>query len=282
MYLLQYDFIRHALLAGILVSIACGIVGTYVVIKRIVFISGSIAHIAYGGIGLGYFLGINPLWGAFAFTTVSALGMGMISYKAKQKEDTIIGIMWAVGMAIGIILVQQCDSYTADLMSYLFGNILMVPVNDLIFTGILDIIIIAIVYYYFEEFKAVSFDEEFARSAGIKTERFYILLLLLVALTVVVMIRAVGIILVIALLTIPPTIARQYTQRLGHMMFLAVILGIIFTTGGLYFSFCFNLPSGATIILLSAASFFISLSLQKLKNHMLNLMSGKNSFYEKG
>lgn len=279
---LQYDFIRQALLAGVLVSIACGIVGTYVVVKRIVFISGSIAHIAYGGIGLGYFLGINPIWGAFAFTALSAWGMGVINYRAKQKEDTLIGIMWAAGMALGIILVQMSPGYAADLMSYLFGNILTVPEEDLIFTGFLDIIILALVYIFFEEFRAVAFDEEFARTVGVDTEKIYLLLLLLIAMTVVIMIRAVGVILVIALLTIPPTIARQYTASIPRMMLIAVILGIIFTSGGLFLSFQFNLASGATIVLLAAAGFFISLGIGSLKNRRLVILKERNNFYEKG
>lgn len=277
---LQYEFIRQALLAGILVSIACGIVGTYVVVKRIVFISGSIAHIAYGGIGLGYFLGVNPIWGAFAFTAASAWGMGIISYRAKQKEDSIIGIMWAVGMAIGIILIQMSSGYKADLMSYLFGNILTVPKDDLIFTAILDIIILGTVYCYFEEFKAVAFDEEFARAIGLDTEKIYILLLLLIAMTVVVMIRAVGIILVIALLTIPPTIARQYTSSLWHMMLFSVLLGVVFTVGGLWVSFQFNLPSGATMVLFAAAGFFISIAIKGFRNRKLNVIQDNENFCE--
>lgn len=279
---LQYDFVQQALLAGVLVSIACGIVGTYVVIKRIVFISGSIAHIAYGGIGLGYFLGINPIWGAFAFTALSAWGMGVINYRARQHEDTLIGIMWAAGMAIGIILIQMSPGYAADLMSYLFGNILTVPREDLIFTGILDIIILITVYFYFDEFRAVAFDEEFARTIGVNTEKFYLIMLFLIAMTVVVMIRAVGVILVIALLTIPPTIARQYTGSLLHMMITSIWLGIVFTGGGLWLSFQFNLASGATIVLLAAGGFLVSLAVNSLRNKKIDIVLEKNNFYEKG
>ncbi|WP_276661891.1 metal ABC transporter permease, partial [Syntrophomonas wolfei] len=145
MELLQFDFLRHALAAGILASIACGVVGSYVVIKRIVFISGGISHTAYGGIGLGYFLGINPILGAVFFTVISALGMGVLAERTRQREDTLIGIIWAVGMALGVIFVKLSPGYTSDLMSYLFGNILAVPFQDLILISILDAIIVAVV-----------------------------------------------------------------------------------------------------------------------------------------
>jgi len=261
---LQYEFIRNALMVGFLVSIACGVVGTYVVIKRIAFISGSISHTAYGGIGLGYYLGINPMVGATFFTLFSALAMGEVSHRMKDREDTVIGIMWAIGMALGVIFVKLSPGYTADLMSYLFGSILTVPHNELILVLILDIIILLTVGLFHDQFTMVAFDEEFAQVIGISTRFYNGLLLCLIALTVVVMIRAVGIILVIALLTIPPSIAGQYTRSMGSMMGLSILLGAVFTTGGLYLSYLFDLPSGATIILLAGAGFFLSLLLKNI------------------
>lgn len=263
MEILQFDFMRNALLVGLLVSIACGMIGTYVVVKRIVFISGGISHTAYGGIGLGYYLGFNPILGATLFTIVSALGMGLVQQRSSQRQDTVIGVMWAVGMALGIVFVKLSPGYTADLMSYLFGSILTVPQRDILFIILLDLLIIATVFRYFEEFKAVAFDEEFARVSGLRVEFFNILLLILVALTVVVMIRAVGIILVIALLTIPSAIAGEYSRGLKGMMGLSVVLGIIFTTAGLYLSYLFDLPSGATIILVAAAGYILALLMKK-------------------
>ncbi len=256
--ILSYDFMKNALLAGILVSIACGVVGTYVVVKGISFISGSISHAAYGGIGLGYYLGINPMLGATIFTVLSALGMGIVSHKTKQKEDTIIGMMWAVGMALGIIFIKLSPGYTADLMSYLFGSILTVPVGDLWLMLLLDLIIVLIVLLFYEPFKLVAFDEEYAETLGLNTLALNLLLLFLIALTVVVMIRAVGIILVIALLTIPAAIARQLSKRLPLMMVLATLLGIVFAIVGLLLSYLWDLPSGATIILCAAGGFIIS------------------------
>lgn len=263
MEILHFEFMRNALLVGLLVSIACGVIGTYVVVKRIVFISGGISHTAYGGIGLGYYLGFNPMLGATIFTVVSALGMGLVQQHSRQRDDTIIGVMWAVGMALGIVFVKLSPGYAADLMSYLFGSILTVPVRDIGYIFLLDLLIIGIVYWYFDEFKAVAFDEEFARVSGLKTEFYNLLLLFLVALTVVVMIRAVGIILVIALLTIPPAIAGEFSHGLKGMMMLSVLLGIIFTSAGLYLSYLFDLPSGATIILVAAVGYILALLCKK-------------------
>jgi zinc transport system permease protein len=255
---------QNAFLAAVLVSVACGLVGTYVVVKRIVFISGGISHAAFGGIGLGYFLGVNPILAAIPFSIASALLMGLTSKKVKVSEDTAIGILWSLGMAIGIIFINLTPGYVPDLMSYLFGSILTVPTTDLVIMFILDIIIIAVVGLFRREFQGISFDEEFSQVMGMPTTAIYLLLLSLVALSVVVMIKVVGVILVIALLTIPAAIAKQYTYNLGRMMILSVILGMILTTGGLYISYLFNLASGATIVLVLGLGFLVSSIIRKL------------------
>lgn len=255
--MLQYDFMRQAFMVGLLVSIACGVVGTYVVVKRIVFISGGISHTAYGGVGLGYLLGIPPMVGATVFTVGAALAMGEVSQRVKQREDTIIGMMWAVGMALGVIFVRLSPGYTGDLMSYLFGSILAVPLTDLYFILALDIVIVLIVMLYHDQFTLTAFDEEFAQVIGVNTRLYNQLLLIVIALTVVVMIRAVGIILVIALLTIPPATAALFTRSMAGMMAFSVLLSAVFTTGGLVLSYVFDLPSGATIIILSALGYII-------------------------
>ena len=262
--ILEYTFMQNAFLAAVLVSVACGLVGTYVVVKRIVFISGGISHAALGGIGLGYFLGVNPILAAIPFSVVSALLMGLTSKKVKISEDTAIGILWSLGMAIGIIFINLTPGYVPDLMSYLFGSILTVPVNDLIIMFILDVIIIIMVLLFQREFQGISFDEEFSQVMGIPTTAIYLLLLSMVALSVVVMIKVVGVILVIALLTIPAAIAKQYTYNLGRMMILSVVLGMILTTAGLYLSYLFNLASGATIVLVLGLGFLVSVLIQKL------------------
>lgn len=261
---LQYEFMRNALIAGLLAAVACGIVGVYVVVKRIVFISGGIAHASFGGIGLGYFLGINPVLGAMFFTLASALGMGVVARRTRLPEDTAIGILWAMGMALGIIFIGLTPGYAPDLFSYLFGSILTVPVSDLILMLVLDVVIIAVVFLLYKEFLALSFDEEFGRVVGVPTGGLYLLLLCLIALTVVVLIRVVGIILVIALLTIPAALARQFTHSLKRMMLLAILIGAIFTFSGLWLSYALDLASGATIILVSGTAFLLSFGFSKL------------------
>jgi len=264
---LQYEFIQNALIAGLLASVACGIVGVYVVVKRIVSISGGIAHASFGGIGLGYFLGINPVLGAMFFAIASALGIGLIIRRTRLPEDTAIGILWAMGMALGIIFIGLTPGYAPDLFSYLFGNILTVPTLDLVLMLILDIVIILVVVLLYKELLFLSFDEEFSTVVGVPTRRLYLLLLCLVALTVVVLIRVVGIILVIALLTIPAAIARHFTYSLKKMMLLAILLGIVFTFSGLWLSYLLDLASGATIILVSGLALFISLGVSRLFSH---------------
>ena len=263
---LQYEFMRNALLAGLLASVACGVIGVYVVTKRIVFISGGIAHASFGGIGLGYLVGISPVLGAMLFAITSALGMGLVTRKTRLPEDTAIGILWAVGMALGIIFIGLAPGYAPDLFSYLFGNILTVPFSDLILMLFLDAVIVLIVVALYKEFLALSFDEEFSQVVGVPVEALYLLLLCLIALTVVVLIRVVGIILVIALLTIPPALSRQFTSSLRKMMLLSVLFSAAFTFGGLWLSFSLNLASGATIILLAGTVLLLSFGLSRLRS----------------
>ncbi|MDD5509754.1 MAG: metal ABC transporter permease [Dehalococcoidales bacterium] len=264
--ILQYEFMQNAFWAGLLAAIACGIIGTYVIVKRMVFISGGIAHASFGGIGIGYFMGINPIIGALVFTIASALGMGALVRRTKLAEDTAIGIFWSIGMALGIIFIALTPGYAPDLFSYLFGNILTVPASDLLLMIALDGVIILVVSLLYKEFAALSFDEEFGRVVGLPVERLYLTLLCLIALTVVLLIRIVGIILIIALLTIPAAMARRFTSNLRKMMMLAVGLGIGFTFGGLWLSYAVDLPSGATIILVGGGVFLITLGFLKLKN----------------
>jgi len=266
---LQYEFMRNALIAGFFAAIACGIVGVYVVVKKIVSLSGSIAHASFGGIGLGYFLGISPIIGAMFFCLLSALTMGLVIRRTKLPEDTAIGILWAIGMALGIIFIGLTPGYAPDLMTYLFGNILTVPFRDILLMLALDTIIVALVIALFKEFLLLSFDEEFGTVVGMPVERLYLLLLSLIAITVVVLIRVVGMILVIALLTFPAAMARQFTHNMKKMMFLATIFGVAFTFGGLWLSFELNLASGATIILLSGIALLATFGYFKLRARWL-------------
>lgn len=261
---LQYEFMRNALFAAILVSIACGIVGTLVVIKKIVFISGGITHAAFGGIGLGYLLGINPVLTALPFSLLSAVGIGMIRKRTRISEDSAIGILWAVGMALGILFIGLTPGYAPDLFSYLFGSILTVPLSDILIMIVLDVIIIVTVFLLYKELQALLFDEEFSAIAGVRTSILYIVLLCLVALSIVVLIRVIGIILVIALLTIPTTIVRQFTNRLGLLMVFSIVSAVVFTIAGLWLSYVLNLPSGAVIVLVFAVAFLVSSAVRRI------------------
>ena len=267
---LQFDFMRNALLAGVLVSIACGIIGTLVVVNRIVFISGGIAHAAYGGIGLGYFWGFNPVYGAIAFALVSALGMGWVARKTRQRADTIIGVMWAIGMAIGIIAIDLTQGYKADLMSYLFGSILTVPRQDLIIMLVLDLIIGAMVVLFYKELLAISFDPLFATTRNVPVDGLYLMLVGAISLTVVMVMQVVGLIMVIALLTIPAAIAGQFVEDIKQMMLYSSYLGIIFTTVGLWLSYTWDLTSGATIILVSGTTYLGTLAFKAFSKRLLN------------
>lgn len=262
---LGFEFFRNALIAGVLASIACGIIGTYVVVRRMVSVSGGISHAAFGGIGLGYFLGIDPLLGAAGFTVAAALGVGTLQLRARQQMDTLIGAVWAAGMAIGILFVYLTPGFAPDLFSYLFGNILLVPRGDILLMGVLTAVIVAVVAVLYRELQAVTFDPDYAAVMNLPVERLSLLLLVLIALTVVMLIRVVGIILVIALLTLPAAISRLYTARVWTMMLLAVVLGIIFTVAGIALSYVIDVPSGATIVLVSTLAYAGALGAERLR-----------------
>ena len=262
---LQFEFMRNALLAGLLASIMYGVIGTFVVVNRIVFISGGIAHAAYGGIGLAFFFGFSYLMGILGFSLLVAAIMAAVSLKTRQRADTIIGVLWAVGMALGVILLDLTPGYNVDLMSYLFGSILTVPTSDLWLMLIIDGLVVLTVSYFYHDLVSLSYDEEFARVRGVPTKSLYFLLMAMIALSVVMVIQVVGLILVIALLTIPPYISEKFSGSLLEMMFYSVLLNVFFTTVGLWLSYTFNLTSGASIIMVAATCFFISILLERLR-----------------
>lgn len=261
--ILQYEFFRNALLIGILSGVACGIVGSFIVIKRISFISGSVAHASFGGIGIAYFLGISPVLGALVFSVISALGIGLISHKNKYQEDASIGAIWAIGMAIGLIFIYFTPGYASDLMTYLFGNILLSTDSDLLYMLILNGFIILSVSFLFKWLVAVIFDEEFALITNIKVLPLYLFLLVLIALSVVVLIRSVGVILVIALLTLPASTAQLVSKRFRNIIFIAVCLAVFSNTLGILFSYYLDLPSGPVIVF-TAAIIYLAVLVFKL------------------
>jgi zinc transport system permease protein len=256
--LASQSFLQQAMLAGLLASLGCGLVGPFVVVKRIAFLAGGIAHSVLGGMGAAVYFGFDPLLGALGAAVLSALIIGAVRLAWRTREDTMIGALWAVGMATGILFISRTPGYATDLMSFLFGNMLLVPARELWFMAALDLVLLATVMLGYRQFVAVAFDEEFARLRGVPVTFFYLLLLVLVAVTVVLMIQVVGLILVIALLTLPAAAAGQWTRSLAGMMLTAMLLGAALTSGGLALSYGPDLPAGPTIVLLAGAVYLIS------------------------
>ncbi len=255
--MLEYEFIRNALIAALLSSVACGIIGTFVVVKKIGSISGGIAHTAFGGIGIAYFLGISPLAGVIPFSIASAIAIGLLNRRSKVAEDTAIGAFWALGMATGIIFIGLTPGYAPNLFSYLFGNILTVPSFDLWMILLFDIFIAVVVILFYKEFLAICFDEEYAEVSGLKTTQLYLLLLCLIAIAVVVMMRVVGIVMVIALLSIPAAIAKSFSRSLPVMMLLSIMFCAVFCVIGIWISFLLDIASGAAIIIVACIAFML-------------------------
>ena len=255
---------QNALIAGLLASVICGVMGTMVVVNRIVFLSGGIAHAAFGGIGLAFFFGWPYLVGTIGFSVIAALVMAIVTLKAKHRADTIIGVIWAIGMAIGILLLDLTPGYNVDLMSYLFGSILTVPDSDIWMMVAVAAVIFGVVTYFYNDYLALSYDEEFAQIRGVRVNTLYVLMIVMLALGVVMIIQVVGLILVIALMTIPPYIAEKYSKSLVSMMVLSSVLSALFTVIGLWLSYVFNLTSGASIIIVAGVGFLISLGVEQL------------------
>jgi len=263
-------FIRYAFFAGLLSSIPFGIIGTWVTIKRISYLAGAIAHSVLAGIGISLYLSVkynltwlHPLMGALAAAIIAALIIGYISIKAKEREDTVIGAIWATGMSLGLLFIAKTPGYVSP-MTYLFGNILIISQTDIIMLSILDVVVIIMGFIFYHQFQAISFDEEFASIRGIKTKLFYFLLLLMTAITVVLMTTIIGIVMVIALLTIPSAIAGFFAKKIWLIMIIAIGLTAVFTSSGLMVSYLTDLPAGSTIILISGVVYLTSVIVKKI------------------
>lgn len=256
--LFHYAFIQHALTAALLSSIACGIIGTIIIEKKMVMMSGGIAHTAFGGIGLGYFLGIEPIIGALGFSTSAALGIAAIRRNTATNPDVLVGIFWPLGMALGIVFIALTPGYPPDMSSYLFGDILTVSRRDLVYMVGLDLIIISTVVIYFNLIKAYLFDEDFSTALGLNMALIDYLTFVLIAVTVVVIIRVVGIILILALLCVPPTIARIFTYNLARIMVFSIGLGVILCLTGLWASYTLQISTGASIVITAAIAYILT------------------------
>lgn len=265
--ILNYSFMQNAFIAAILSSILCGIIGTIIVEKKLVSMSGGIAHTSFGGIGLGYLIGIQPIITGMIFAIVASISIPMIKRKTDAEADTLIGVFWATGMALGILFIGLTPGYPPDMTSYLFGDILTVSTLYLILISALSITVLIIIYSMFNYWKVFLFDEDYLKVMGINIQMFEKILYILIALSIVLLIKVVGMILAIALLTIPPAISKLFTKRLKEMMISATILSAFLSIGGLVISYYFDIPSGATIILLSVITYMASYVIAKIMNY---------------
>jgi zinc transport system permease protein len=267
----DFPFFRYALLVGLLASVSLGIVGSYVVTRRITYIAAAISHCVLGGIGAAFYLQkvvgwswCDPIAGALVAALLSAIVIGLVSLYARQREDTVISAVWAIGMAIGLVFFAKTPGYV-DAMSYLFGNILLISTHDVWLVITMDVVVVVLGLGFYPKLLALCFDEEFAALRGVRVKLYYLLLLCLTALTVVLLVRVVGIVLVIALLTLPAAVAGHFARQLWQMMALAVLCCMLFVTTGIAVSYPSNLPSGPVIILIAGATYLLVALVTRLR-----------------
>ncbi len=249
--MLQYTFFQHSLLGSLLASIAGGIIGTYIVTRRLVFISGGITHASFGGIGLGLYTGISPLLSAAVFSVLSAFGVEWLSKRKDMREDSAIAVFWTFGMAVGIIFSFLSPGFMPDLSAFLFGNILTITPTDIWLLGVLSVLLIAFFTLFLNPIVYIAFDREYARSQRIPVAVFEYVLMMFIALTIVACLRMVGIVLVLSLLTLPQMTANLFTHSFKRIIWLSVGIGYAGCLGGLLLSYQLQVPSGAAIIFFS-------------------------------
>lgn len=263
--LFSMEFMQNAMVAAVLVAVACGVMGTFVVVNRLTSLSGGVAHASFGGVGLAVFLGFSPMLGSLGFALACAMLMGLLTWRDRKNADTFIGVIWAGGMALGVILTDLTPGYNGEMMSFLFGSLLTVPSELLYWMGALLVIILAAVVANFRKFLAISYDPEFARVQGLPVQVYYMVLIALIALTVVIAVQAVGMILVIALLTIPAYIAESYARNLSHMMILSVVMSLFLVVAGLLLACQLNFVVGPTIIACGVLLYALHFAVKKLR-----------------
>jgi len=265
-HLFKHAFLQYALIGGLLASVTCGIVGSFVVVRRTTYVAGAIAHCVLGGMGAARYMqrvhGVEwatPLLGATVAAVLAALIIAAVTLRGRQREDTVLSAVWAIGMAVGISFITATPGYYEDLMSYLFGNILMVGASDLWHMAILDAVVVALMLLFYDKFLVISFQPELARLRGIRVGAYHTLLLVLTSLTVVLLTQVVGLVMVIALLTLPATTALQFAGKLWSAMILAAVLCLLYTIGGIAISYGPELPAGATVIEVAGAAYLLAL-----------------------
>jgi len=274
-HLFKHAFLQYALLGGLLASIACGLVGSFVVVRRTTYVAGAIAHCVLGGMGAARYLQrvhdvawATPLLGATVAAVAAALVIAAVTLSGRQREDTVLSAVWAIGMAVGISFITATPGYYEDLMSYLFGNILMVGASDLWHMGVLDGVVIVLMLLFYDRFLVISFQPELARLRGIRVGAYHTLLLVLISLTVVLLTQVVGLVMVIALLTLPAATAFLFAGRLWSAMILAAVLSLLFTVGGIALSYGPELPAGATVIQVAGAAYLLALAGRGLQRRL--------------
>jgi len=256
--LLQYAFFQNALIGSFLTAIACGMVGTYIVSRRLVFISGGITHASFGGLGLGFYLGTNPILTAMLFSILSAFGVEWVSKSQDVREDSAIAGVWSLGMALGVIFIFLTPGYTPNLSAYLFGNILTISYTDLYWIAGLVILLSLIFILYIREIMYVAFDHDFARTQGLPVKWIEYSMMLFIAVTIVLSIRLVGIMLLMSLLTLPQITINLFTSDFRKIIWGSIALGFLGCVAGLIFSYYLNIPSGAFIILVLVVLFLLA------------------------
>lgn len=249
--LFNYTFFQHALLGSLFASIACGIIGTYIVTRRLVFISGGITHASFGGIGIGLYTGISPILGAAIFSVLSAFGVEWLSKRKDMREDSAIAVFWTFGMAVGIIFSFLAPGFTPDLSTFLFGNILTITLTDIWMLAILSLVLIGFFTCFLTTIIYIAFDREYARSQRIPVRLFEYILMMFIALTIVACLRMIGIVLVISLLTLPQMTSNLFTHSFKKIIFMSIGIGFMSCIGGLLLSYQLQVPSGASIIFFS-------------------------------
>jgi zinc transport system permease protein len=262
--LAEHGFLQLALAAGLASAVGCGVVGTLVVVKRMTFMAGGVAHAVLGGIGIAVLLERPPLAGAAVAAVMAALLIGWIGLRARQREDMLVGAVWACGMAVGILAIAATPGYANDLMSYLLGNLLMVTREQVIGMAVLDLLMVGLLVALYRPVVAVAFDEEFARLRGLPTTALHLALLVVVALAIVVLVHTVGLVLVMALLTLPAATALLFGGTLARLMAIATLVAAAVIVAGLGIAFEADMPAGATIVLIAALVYLLALGLARL------------------
>jgi zinc transport system permease protein len=274
---LEHGFLQLALAAGLVSAVGCGVVGSLVVVRRITFLAGGIAHAVLGGMGVALWLGQDPITGAAVSAVLAALLIGWIGLKARQREDMLIGSVWAIGMAIGIVAIAHTPGYSTDLMTYLLGNLLMVTREQVWAMAVLDLLMLGVLAALYRPLVATVFDEEFARVRGLPTTALYLGLLVVVALAVVVLVQAVGLVLVMALLTLPAATALLWAASVGRLMLGATAVAALVIVSGLGVAFETDSPAGATIVLCAAALYLAALGLKWLTHWLRHRRTGRQT-----